>query len=115
MSTPFICHVEWGTPEPEKLMEFLSRLFGWNFQTLAPGYLIYMAADDKVSVGIMRSEQMRAGGSPSASVRVGDLDAALKKAEELGGKVVVPKTPMGVGAFAFVSTPDGNLVGLQQL
>jgi len=115
MNTPFICHVEWGTPEPEKLQNFLSQLFGWNFQALAPNYLINMPADGKVSVGIMKSDQMRAGGSPSASVRVDDLDAMLNKTEELGGKIVVPKTPMGAGAFAFISAPDGNLVGLQQL
>ena len=115
MKAPFVCHVEWGTPEPEKLMNFLSQLFGWNFQPLAPGYLIFMSADGEVSVGILKSDQMRAGGSPSASVRVDDLDARLKKAQELGGKIAVQKTPMGTGAFAFISAPDGNLVGLQQL
>jgi len=115
MNAPFICHVEWGTPEPEKLMDFLYQLFGWNFQQLAPGYLIFMPADGKVSVGIMKSDQMRAGGSPSASVRVDDLDANLKKVQELGGKVAVQKTPMGAGTFAFISAPDGNLIGLQQL
>ncbi len=58
---------------------------------------------------------MRAGGSPNVSVRVADLDAILVKAETLGGKVVVPKTPMGAGAFAFIAAPDGNLIGLQML
>ena len=115
MSTPFICHVEWGTPDPDSLQKFLNRLFGWDFQAFAPNYLIYMPADGGVSVGINKSDQLQAGGSPNASIRVLDLDAMLAKAEELGGKVVVPKTTMGNGAFAFITAPDGNLIGLQQV
>ena len=115
MTTPFLCHVEWGTPDPAALQGFLTGLFGWEFQAFAPGYLIYMPADGGVSIGINQSDQMRAGGSPNASVRVLDLDAMLAKAEELGGKIVVPKTPMGSGAFAFIAAPDGNLIGLQKV
>lgn len=53
--------------------------------------------------------------APSASVRVRDLDAMLVKAESLGGKVVVAKTPMDTGAFAFIAAPHGNLFGMQQV
>ena len=115
MPTPFICHVEWGTPNPAVLEKFLAQLFGWQFQTFAPNYLIYMPADGGVSVGINQSDQMQAGGSPNASVRVTNMDSMLAKAEELGGKVVIPKTPMGDGAYAFIAAPDGNLIGLQKI
>jgi len=115
MTIPFICHVEWGTPDPDVLQKFLTQLFGWEFQSFAPNYMIYLPAEGGVSVGIMQSDQMRAGGSPNASVCVLDLAAMLAKAEELGGNVVVPKTQMGTGAFAFVTAPDGNLIGLQSV
>lgn len=115
MSTPFICHVEWGTPTPAVLEKFLTELFGWKFQPFAPNYLIYIPADGSASVGINQSDQMQAGGSPNASVRVTDIDSMLAKAEELGGKIVVPKTLMGEGAFAFIAAPDGNLIGLQKI
>jgi predicted enzyme related to lactoylglutathione lyase len=115
MTTPFICHVEWGTPDPDALQKFLTQLFGWEFQSFAPNYMIYLRAEGGVSVGIMQSDQMRAGGSPNASVRVLDLDAMLAKTAELGGKVVVPKTQMESGAFAFIAAPDGNLIGLQKV
>lgn len=52
---------------------------------------------------------------PNAAVRVLDLDAMRAKVEELGGKVVVPKTQMASGAFAFIAAPDRNLIGLQQV
>jgi hypothetical protein len=115
MSTPFVCHAEWGTHDPAALEKFLTQLFGWQFQAFAPNYLMYLPSEGDISVGILQSEQMRAGGSPSVSIRVDDMDAMLRRAEELGGKVVVPKAPLGGGSFAFVAAPDGNLIGLQKI
>lgn len=115
MSTPFVCHVEWGTTTPTILEKFLTDLFGWKFQTFAPNYLICIPEDGSVSVGILQSDHVQAGGTPNVSVRVTDMDATLAKAEALGGKVVVPKTQMGNGSFAFLAAPDGNLIGLQNL
>lgn len=115
MTTPFVCHAEWGTTEPESLQAFLTDLFGWEFQVFAPGYMMYLPKDGGISVGIMQSDMGRAGGSPNVSVRVSDLDAMLLRAQELGGKVVVPKTEMNGGAFAFVTAPDGNIIGLQKI
>jgi uncharacterized protein len=47
-------------------------------------------------------------------VRVPDLQAALDRAEELGGKALVPPTdlPGDFGRFAVLADPDGNPVGL---
>jgi predicted enzyme related to lactoylglutathione lyase len=115
MASPFICHVEWGTLTPDVLETFLTQLFGWQFQPFAPNYLIYIPVDGGASVGINLSDQTQAGGSPNASVRVTDIDAMLAKAEDLGGKIVVPKTMMGEGAFAFIAAPDGNLIGPQKI
>jgi uncharacterized protein len=115
MNTPFICHVEWGTSDPESLQKFLNQLFGWEFHPFTPDYLIYLPEGEGVSVGINKSIEMHAGESPNASVRVTDIDAVMAKAESLGGKVVVPKTQMGTGAFAYIKAPDGNLIGLQMI
>ena len=114
MVTPFVCHVEWGTPDPSVLQQFLTQLFDWQFQSFAPNYLIYTPSDSGISVGILQSDQARPGGTPNVSIRVVDLEAILAKAEALNGKIVVPVTPMGSGFFAFVAAPDGNLIGLQQ-
>ena len=115
MTTPFICHIEWGTPDPAMLEKFLTQLFSWQFQTFAHQDLIYVPANGDASVGMIQSDQMLAGGSPNASRRVTDMESVLAKAEELGAKIVVPKTPMGDGSFAFIAAPDGSLIGLQNL
>ena len=46
-------------------------------------------------------------------VAVEDLPAALKKAEGLGGKTIIPPTEVpGMGQFAWFADPDGNTIGL---
>jgi hypothetical protein len=47
-------------------------------------------------------------------VSVDDIDAYLAKALSLGGKTLVPKVTIPNGAFAWLSDPDGNTVGLWQ-
>jgi uncharacterized protein len=115
MTVPFICHVEWGTADPDSLQKFFKELFGWDFYPFTPQYHIYLPAEGGVSVGINKSDKLVPGQSPNASVRVVDIDAVLKKAESLGGKIVVPKTQMDNSAFAFITAPDGNLIGLQMV
>ena len=47
-------------------------------------------------------------------MRVDDLDKYLDRAEQLGGKRLVPPTdlPEDYGRFAIFTDPDGNAVGL---
>ena len=47
-------------------------------------------------------------------MRVDDLDTYLDRAEQLGGKRLVPPTdlPGDFGRFAVFTDPDGNQVGL---
>ena len=46
-------------------------------------------------------------------VQVDDISAQLAKAEQLGGKVVVPKVDIpSYGSFAWFGDPDGNVIGL---
>lgn len=45
-------------------------------------------------------------------VDVEDVAAALKKAESLGGKTLVPPVDIPTGTFAWLQNPEGNTVGL---
>jgi predicted enzyme related to lactoylglutathione lyase len=46
-------------------------------------------------------------------VDVPSIDAAVNKAKKLGAEVVLPKTSVpGVGAYAAIKDPQGNLCGL---
>ena len=47
-------------------------------------------------------------------MRVDDLKSFLDRAAQLGGRTVVPPTPLpgDLGSFAVLADPDGQLVGL---
>ena len=63
----------------------------------------------------MQGPHMTPSGSGTVVyLSAGSVDSALEKAAEFGGKVVVPKTPIGAGEgfFARFLDPEGNIVGL---
>ena len=45
-------------------------------------------------------------------VQVDDVDAYLAKAQGLGGKKLVGPIDFPTGTFAWMSDPEGNLIGL---
>jgi predicted enzyme related to lactoylglutathione lyase len=46
-------------------------------------------------------------------VQVDDLAATLKKAEQMGGKTIMPPTDIpGMVSMAMFADPDGNVIGL---
>ena len=109
-----ITHVEWATTQLPQLKDFLTGLFGWEFQPFGEGYFHYNAPDGGVSIGLMHNERAQmAGGTPNVYIDVASIEACFEKAKALGGEVVVPKTSIpGMGSFGFVGAPDGNLIGL---
>jgi len=53
--------------------------------------------------------------STVVTIRVEDLDAATKKIEKIGGKVVQKKRAVGdMGFTAYFKDTEGNIVGLWQ-
>lgn len=71
------------------------------------------AGGDAIGGGIGPTGESEGGGLKSY-MRVDDLKAYLDRAEQLGGKTLVPPTPRpgDFGSFAFFADPDGNPVGL---
>lgn len=99
-----------------KLREFYGKLFDWNIQVDATSgfdYGLVEATGGGVGGGIGASAD---GGSGFATfyVEVDDIDKALEAAEELGGKTVLPATPIaGMNmSFAYLSDPEGHVIGL---
>lgn len=94
---------------------FYRQLFDWPVQVHEEmgGYGMVPGPENGPGIGggIMKSM----GPQPYVTiyVQVDDLQAYLDKAVSLGGKAVVPPTPIPhVGSFAMFTDPDGNMVGL---
>ncbi|MBJ7451448.1 MAG: VOC family protein [Blastococcus sp.] len=63
--------------------------------------------------GGMLSREMSATRHPVVVVDVPSIDATLERIPELGGSVVAGKTAVGdMGFAAYVTDPEGNVVGL---
>jgi uncharacterized protein len=110
-----VVHFEIGVADPSKSKAFYAELFEWKIQLDDDGYgLVDTGAATGINGGLMRAPP---GAPPYVTVYVGvdDLESYLERAEALGGKTVVPRMAVGeVGAFALMTDPDGNVIGLFQ-
>ena len=112
MSSPLI-HFEVAGKDPEKLQSFFGDLFGWKIDANNPmNYGMVDLGSSDVAGGVGPAPE----GQPAHAifyVGVDDVEAALQKAESLGGSRLsgpmdVPEGPT-LGHFA---DPEGNVVGL---
>jgi predicted enzyme related to lactoylglutathione lyase len=110
MANPVV-HWEIGGRDLDTLARFYGDLFGWEATAFDPDYRL-VDLGEGVGGGLMRCrDDMPA--YVTVYIAVDDLDGALAKAEELGGKRLVPPTPIpGVGAFALFQDPEGNTIGI---
>lgn len=111
-----IVHFEIMGSDPGKSQRFYADLFGWKLGEPAPemgGYAMAEPSSAGLSVGI-GSEGSGGRNRTTAYVGVADLQAALDRAIELGGKLASPPMDIpGTGiSIAQFTDPDGNLVGL---
>jgi uncharacterized protein len=101
----------------ERAQKFYRELFGWKV-TADPAMGGYGLVDTDAGEGAIGGgigPSMESGDTGvKIYVRVDDLDAYLDRAEQLGGKRLVPPTdlPGDFGRFAIFADPDGNPVGL---
>jgi predicted enzyme related to lactoylglutathione lyase len=107
-----VVHFEIGCRDNAKAQQFYGKLFDWQFQPYGPAAMI--ATGDK---GGIQGHINTLGHEPhnyvTFYVQVDDLKASLDKAGTLGGKTLVQPTEVpGMGAFAWLADPEGNVIGL---
>ncbi len=107
-----LCHWEIPSTDIASSMKFYGELFGWEFQGWSDDYTLF-SVEGGIGGGLTKVEAMPAPGI-RAYVEVDDIEATLAKVEELGGRVVEPKTEIGQGMGATAGFEDvcGAYVGL---
>lgn len=108
-----VCWVELLTRDPATAIGFYADVFGWDATTERAGEVDYTVFDlDGEQVGgtmLMPDEvPMEAPAQWAVYFAVADCAAAERRAEELGGQVVKPTTPMSHGRFAVLADPQGG-------
>ena len=114
MTEARVIQVEIVGKDQVALQRYYGDLFGWAFDTSAPGgYGMTDPAQTGVIVGIGNAPQ--GPGLVTGYVTVPDINATLEKATSLGGSVVMPKfSPDGTAQLALVADPEGHVVGLTE-
>jgi predicted enzyme related to lactoylglutathione lyase len=117
-----IVHFEIPFDDKKRAMKFYSDVFGWKLTDMAE--MSYVMAETAAVDEQQRPKEPGAinGGlfqrpkeapHPVIYAGVKSVDETVKKVQAAGGKVVTPKTPIpGMGAYARVIDPEGNVIGL---
>jgi predicted enzyme related to lactoylglutathione lyase len=118
-----VVHFEIPYDDGDRARSFYKEIFDWELVTMPEmgGYTLVMTGPSTdqgpsepgfINGGMLaRSEAATSG--PVIVVDVPSIDESLGRITALGGTVVAPKTPVGdMGFAAYVTDPEGNVVGL---
>ena len=113
-----LTHFEIPSNNLEKTKEFYSELFNWEFNFVEEmGYMMFSIPSSEeptpMGGGLVKSEN---GNNRIVNyITVENIDSDGEKIVELGGEIVVPKTPVpGMGWFIHFSDLDGNVMAIWQ-
>lgn len=117
-----VVHFEIPADDQDRASKFYREALGWRIEPV-PGmdYSMVITADmddngQPVAAGAINGGMMAREGeitNPVVTVDVPDINATLKRVEELGGSVVVPKNEIpGMGYTAYFRDSEGNVMGL---
>ena len=120
-----VVHFEIPAKDPKRAADFYTKAFGWNvskypdfdYWTLGTTDVDEKQMPTKPGAinGGLGQKGVMAPNAVTVTISVSDIDAALKKVAELGGKVTGPKTPVGnMGFSAYFEDTEGNNIGLWQ-
>jgi predicted enzyme related to lactoylglutathione lyase len=107
-----VIHAEIRSADPDATRAFFGELFGWTYSDGAfPGYSF---VDTGVEGAIPTAIGPLQGGSDSVLFFIGvqDVDATLKRAEELGGTIIQPTQTVPGVSFGVFADAQGHVVGV---
>jgi predicted enzyme related to lactoylglutathione lyase len=113
MSKRNVVHVEIPAANVEVAGKFYQELLGWKISHDAQLNYAMWEAGDGSGGGFPQVSQEAPAGHVLVYIHSDDIEADLKKVEELGGTVVQPKMEIpNVGWFGMFQDPTGNVLGL---
>jgi predicted enzyme related to lactoylglutathione lyase len=97
----------------DALKRFYGELFDWSYDEQMEGYGVVAPDGQEGLMGGIGRDPSGSGGHATFYVGVDDVQAALDKAESLGGRTLMPPMePMPGTTIALISDPEGHVVGL---
>lgn len=113
-----VIYFEIPADDTEASKKFFAEVFGWGFRPFGEADYWQAMTGDPTKEGIDGAIMKKVHPNQPLinSIQVEDVDATLRKVEEAGGKVVIPKmvVPM-VGWLAYIEDPSGYMHGVVQI
>ena len=116
-----VVHFEVVGKDGQKLQQYYSELFGWEIEVDNPMNYVMVAREGNVGrdgVGIgggVGQGPEGYDGHVTFYVAVPDVEAALQKAESLGGqRIMGPENIMDMVTLGQFKDPEGHMVGVVQ-
>jgi uncharacterized protein len=116
---PKVIHFEIPADDPERAVNFYSKVFGWKIDKYGGGamnYWLVTTGDDKepgINGAIAEKDEFHP--STINTVSVASFEEAISKIEGAGGKVLMPKMAVpGVGYMTYCRDTEGNIFGIMQ-
>jgi predicted enzyme related to lactoylglutathione lyase len=119
-----VVHFEIPADDVERAKRFYGSVFGWQLQDIPDMDYVGVRTtpvDEQTQLplergainGGMYRRTAEVPSAPVVTIDVESVDDALKQVEAGGGSVVRPRTEIpGMGAFAYFTDPEGNVLGL---
>ena len=113
MSKRNIVHIEIPTADPEQSGAFYQQLFGWKITPVPEMNYTLWEPETGPGGGFTQVGKDAKVGDVIVYVDSDDIEADLKKVENLGGNVLVKKTEIPqTGWFGLFTDPTGNMVAV---
>ncbi|PYL65955.1 MAG: glyoxalase [Verrucomicrobia bacterium] len=114
---PRVVHFEIYTDDPDTVRPFYEDVFGWKFNKFDGPieYWLVTTGNEKepgINGGLARPREGQSAGTLN-TIAVPSFDQAIKKIEQRGGNICVPKMAIpGVGWLAYAQDPAENVFGI---
>jgi hypothetical protein len=109
------------TPDTTKATTFYTQLLGWKAEPMpmeqGGTYTVFTRPDGTRVAGMMATPDNAKGMPPmwTSYFQADNAAATVEQAKKLGGKALVPATPIpNVGTFAVLADPQGAAFGILQ-
>lgn len=118
-----VVHFEIHAENPERAVQFYSRLFGWEFTKWGGPmeYWLIKTGEDGtpgINGGLFKRQGAIDGQAVIAyvcTIDVASVDHFVADIPRQGGTIALPKMPIpGIGWLAYAKDPEGNIFGFMQ-
>lgn len=108
-----IVHIEIPAQDAHTSEKFYQELFGWKITSVPEMNYTLWEAEEGPGGGFSEVSKEMPAGQVLIYINSDDIEADLKKAEALGGKLLFPKTEIpNTGWFGIFEDPTGNRIAL---